>query len=76
MNYLRNCYSLAVQVNRARFVNFESGPFERAWFEVDEVLVDIYSLRTLPDVRLAFWSTAALAVALTRATGSPSSLPR
>ena len=31
-DYLGNCYSLAVQVNRARFVKFESGPSEKARF--------------------------------------------
>ena len=67
-----NCYSPKVVINQARFVNFESGPSERARFVA--IVSNGYSLRTLPDVGLAFWSAAVLGVALTRAMGSPSSL--
>ena len=54
-------------------MNFESGPSERMWFVA--AVSSRYSLRTLPGVGLACWSAAVSAVALTRARGSPSSLP-
>ena len=52
-------------------MNFEFGPSKRARFVA--AVFSGFSLRNLPDVGVAFWSAAVLAVALTRATGSPSS---